>query len=101
MFIYELKPIYENVKSYYGKAIIKEDTDFNKSILELYSYETKVAVIIETFTNDYGIIKEVFVTKNNDHLTNTTLRHIKEFLRQDGFNAQNKKYIINNYMELH
>lgn len=71
---FELKPIYERKKSYYKKAIIgKGFTD----CLNLYSYDLKVATI-DAKTKELTI--PLNITKNN--LTQTTLRHIKEFAKQ-------------------
>ena len=66
----ELQPLHENVKSYYGKAVIVE-TDYMRY---LYSYDTLVvAVSFETDT---------IVLHNEYAWSLTTLRHIKEFLQQ-------------------
>lgn len=79
---YELSTQYDSRKSFYGKArVINNDGD-----LELISYKTRVAVIYPDNTASvYGTY------------TNTTLRHIKEFLLQNGFKAVNKKQILNDY----
>ena len=80
----ELKPKYENVKSFYRKAYIKEED--NKIIL--ISYTTEVLILED---NKKPIVK-------NTH-SNTTLRHIKEFLKQYGFKAENKRQILKDYKE--
>lgn len=41
--MYELKPIYDTRKSFYGKAIVKEETRKNVFMLILYSYMKPVA----------------------------------------------------------
>lgn len=100
MFIKELKPIYESVKSYYKKAYVietcTEDMDF--TTLKLYSYKTHVATIQIRF-NDHTLLKEfnVYITHDLNHLTQTTLRHINEFLQQNGFNKQSKKFLLTMY----
>ena len=68
----ELHPLHENVKSYYGKAVIVE----TNTMRYLYSYDTLVvAVSFETDT---------IVLHNEYAWSLTTLRHIKEFLQQHG-----------------
>lgn len=98
--IKELKPIYENVKSYYKKAYILETyaESIELTTLKLYSYKTHVATI-QTRCNDYTMQKEfnVYVTHNPNHLTQTTLRHINEFLQQNGFTKQSKKNLLSMY----
>jgi hypothetical protein len=72
--IYELSAQYDARDSFYGKAHVLE-TPKGKY---LQSYNTKVA----------------FIPKDGNPVvygtySNTTLRHIKEFLRQNGFGALN------------
>ena len=69
----ELKPQYENVKSYYGKAII-EKCDNVKYLLFSYGVE-----ICEYYPKTQ---KVKFLSDCYYHYTRTTLRHIKEFLKQ-------------------
>ena len=78
----ELKPQYDNRKSFYKKAIVKNE---NKKLI-LISYETEVCFIENNKVNIKGFY------------SNTTLRHIKEFLKQNGFKADNKKQIENDYI---
>ena len=83
----ELYPNYDSRKSFYGKAIV--ETEPGKPV-DLYSYGTLVARI------DYAqspTIPQVFGTYSA-----TTLRHIKEFLKQNHFTADNKTQIINDYI---
>jgi hypothetical protein len=68
---YELKPCYENQKSFYGKAEVI-DTPTSKI---LKSYGTTVAEICKT--------SDKFFIYNCQ--SNTTVRHINEFLQQSGF----------------
>ena len=63
---YELKPLPNTQKSFYGKAKIIE----NENIIELKSYETIVAQYDK-------ITKEI---KIFDRYSKTTTRHIKAFL---------------------
>jgi hypothetical protein len=79
---YELIASWDARKSFYGKAKVRE----NDGDLELISYNTRVAVIHSDGTASvYGSYSA------------TTLRHIKEFLLQNGFRAENKKQILNDY----
>lgn len=79
---YELSTQYDSRKSFYGKARVVVDSEGKI----LYSYGTKVARI----TNDNR--PEVYGTYSA-----TTLRHIKEFLRQAGFKADTKAQILADY----
>ena len=65
---YELSP-WGNQKSFYGKAIVK--IEGNKTTLQ--SYQTDVAVI------------ENGICKIKDTYSQTTLKHIKSFLAEFGF----------------
>ena len=76
-----LKPIYSNSKSFYGKA--KIEIGANRIIL--YSYDSYVAYI----ENDVAYI--------TGYYTQTTMRHIKEFLLQNGFEAVSKKQMMEDY----
>lgn len=65
----ELKPIYDNQKSFYGKAYTH--TDGNATILT--SYATKVCKIVD------GKFIRLW-----DSWSSTTSRHINEFRQQHG-----------------
>ena len=81
--IMELCPYYDSAKSFYGKAkVIEIEND-----VFLVSYDTIVA-----FYNRGAKIAQVF-----DTYSATTLRHIKEFLKQSGFKAESKKQIEKDY----
>ena len=77
----DLTAQYDGRKSFYGKAVIINDN--GKLILR--SYETEVAYI----ENGKAIVKDTY--------SNTTLRHIKEFLKQNGFKAETSKQILKDY----
>lgn len=79
--IEELKPLYNNQKSFYGKALVK---DTSKG-MELYSYNTLVA------KNEKG---KITITHNDNYLTQTTLKHIKEFIQQLGYEKMSKKELL-------
>ena len=83
--VYELSTRYDTRKSFYGKALVED----NGKELILYSYLKKVCYIID----------------NEIHLisldSNTTNRHIREFLRQNERrfrgNEKYRKLIDSNY----
>jgi len=79
---FDLAPRYDGRKSFYGKARV-EQTDDGR--LVLYSYNTKVAEIV----NGVPIVYDTY--------SPTTLRHIKEFLKQQGFKAETGKQIMKDY----
>ena len=78
---YELTNVYDSRKSFYGKAVVIEENN----TLILFSYDTKVAEIQNGKASVYNTQSQ------------TTVRHIKEFLLQNGFKADTKKQIINDY----
>ena len=80
----ELTPMYDTRKSFYNKAVIEAVGNE----LNLYSYNTLVARIVKSAN-----IVEVYNLQST-----TTLRHVKEFLLQNNFRADNKKQIMNDYM---
>ncbi len=80
---YALVPVFDGAKSFYGNAVVVEYNTHK----ELYSYGTFVASIHKKLG------PEVFGTYSN-----TTLRHIKEFLKHDGFKAESKAQIEQDYM---
>lgn len=83
MSIMELCPYYDSAKSFYGKAkVIEIENDVflvsYDTVVAFFNRETKIAQVVDTFSQ-------------------TTLRHIKEFLRQSGFKAETKKQIEKDY----
>jgi len=76
-----LQPRYDSRASFYGKAKIRQEN--GKLILQ--SYYTDVAKIENGKPVVYGTYSQ------------TTLRHIKEFLKQQGYKAENSKQIIKDY----
>ena len=76
--MYDLEPIYTNQKSFYNKAKVVDG--------KLYSYNTLVAEV------KYGLAYVYNVQSA------TTVRHVKEFLLQNGFEATTKKQIMKDYM---
>jgi hypothetical protein len=88
-----LEPVYDGRKSFYGKAqIIDRLWDTGQLYKrQLRSYNTIVAEIEYT---DGERTAEVFGTYSP-----TTLRHIKDFLYQNGFEVGSKKEIEEMYIK--
>ena len=80
---YELKPVYDTAKSFYGKARVLDIAGGSN----LYSYDVKVVSILD----------KPRITCRLDQLTKTTLRHIKDFLKQNGYEAETKAQILKDY----
>ena len=79
---YDLGTHFDSADSFYGKARVRQEN--GKKILT--SYNTDVAKI----ENGKASI--------NGTYSQTTLRHIKEFLLQNGFKAESKKQIEKDYL---
>ena len=79
-----LEPRYDNRKSFYGKAKVVTEGNTQK----LMSYGTLVAEIKDGKPIVY------------DTYSPTTLRHVKEFLKQKGFKADTKNQIEKDYEAL-
>lgn len=74
----ELLPVFENVKSYYKKAEVKKYNNKNNIIVKykLLSYNTLVLTYKDNKIKLNKNIKKELLTSQ------TTLRHIKEFIKQ-------------------
>lgn len=83
---YYLEPEYDSAKSFYKKARVI--TDGVNSIL--YSYSTKVCEIRPTEQNKVNIL---------GFYSQTTTRHIKDFLYQNGYEVGSSKFLYENYTE--
>lgn len=81
--IYDLHPQFDSRKSFYSKA--KVDTGYKGDKNKLYSYGTLVAELKDGKPVVYGTF------------SSTTLRHIKDWLKQLGFKADNAKQIMADY----
>lgn len=79
---YSLEPHYDSRKSFYGKARIITEPDGSQTLI---SYSTKVAEI----KNGKAIVYGTY--------SSTTLRHIKEFLKQNNFKAESSSQIMKDY----
>ena len=80
---FDLIPKYNSRKSFYSKARVKLEGDK----LTLFSYNTEVAIIENGKAFVFG------------SWSNTTTGHIKEFLKQNGFKAENGKQILKDYFK--
>ena len=80
--VYDLTPQFDSRASFYHKARVEVEGKEKR----LISYSTHVA----TIKGDKAEVEGTY--------SNTTLRHIKEFLLQNGFEAKNKKQIEKDYM---
>ena len=85
-----LEPRYDSRKSFYGKARVETDYPERGSKV-LYSYSTPVV----------GIRDGKVTLLRNGYLgwasSSTTLRHVKDFLRQEGFASGSYKELMNMY----
>lgn len=75
---YELVPRYDKAQSFYGKAHVEEKKNGD---LVLYSYDTKILTIT----------KSRKLKKHYNDYTQTTMRHINDFLLQNDFKKLSKK----------
>lgn len=82
MQVYDLATNYDSRASFYGKARVQEN---DTGRLILISYTTDVACIKDGVAHVHGTYSQ------------TTLRHIKEFLKQNNFKADNAKQIMADY----
>lgn len=80
---FELSAIYDARNSFHGKAMV-EITDTEKV---LYSYNTKVCMITD----------KVVLFNVPQLWSDTTTRHIKEFLKQNDYRADSKAQILADY----
>lgn len=77
----ELEPIYSNVKSFYGKArVLKEN-----GVIKLLSYDTVIAEIKDNKVHINGFYSQ------------TSTKHLKEFLKQYGFKTGTRQQLEKMY----
>lgn len=67
----ELKAVHSHQKGFYGKACVHE---VNSYIIDLYSYDTRVCTVNRA--------THTIALREQWDRSNTTLRHIREFLAQ-------------------
>ena len=82
--VYDMTPQYDAKQSFYGKARV----DDNGNEKTLYSYNTPVAKIVDG---------KVELLPKWDW-SQTTLRHVKEFLKQNGFEATSLSQMKKDYL---
>lgn len=75
----ELKPIYNNQVSFYKKAYFTTEENDNNVTIKLYSYNTHVLTI---YRDRNEVKKGLYVLNEYSFFSSTTLKHIKEALRQ-------------------
>ena len=83
-FVKELQPQYDRQKSFYRKANVYAN---DEGKIFLVSYETVVAEI----TDEIATIDGQRRAKVYGWWSNTTARHVNEFLLQHGFDKMSKK----------
>lgn len=83
-FLYYLQPQFDRAKSFYKKATVYRD---DKGTILLQSYETIVAEIKDAITTEDNMQKVII----HGWYSNTTARHINEFLQQHGYSKLSKK----------
>lgn len=86
---WELTPRYDSRQSFYGKALVIETVENGVTTYTLRSYSTDVARV-----KIYATSADVEVY---GWYSQTTGRHIKDFLKQHGFRADNKAQILKDY----
>lgn len=82
---YYLLPQFDSRKSFYEKARVRMLPDGE---MDLISYGSRVATIYPD--GDVALYKDWDTSQ-------TTLRHVKEFLRQNGYRADSKRQIEARY----
>lgn len=78
--IFELQPLYDGRKSFYGKALVERWDTENGMQYVLKSYGTVVAKVTPTYADNEAETYDVEI--GLEYLSYTTLRHVKEFLAQ-------------------
>ena len=82
---YQLIPQYDNRKSFYGKATVVVEGGTKT----LTSYTTEVARIAD------GIFKLI---ADEYAYSLTTMRHVREFMKQEGVEVLEKKKLLEKYL---
>lgn len=77
---FELQPLYDRRKSFYGKAFVERWNTEHGTQSALKSYGTVVAKVTPTYADDETEAYDVEIGMK--YLSCTTLRHVKEFLAQ-------------------
>lgn len=100
-----LQAVYDTAKSFYNKAYYTKEETTTSIIYKLYSYNSLVAILevgkdLEVYYNNK--IVRLYLDhdrqKQKDFYSKTTLRHIKEFIKQMTDNIRhNSDYAIAYY----
>jgi hypothetical protein len=77
---FELQPLYDGHRSFYDKALVERWDTENGMRYVLKSYGTVVAQVTPTYADNEAETYDIEISM--DHLSATTLRHVKEFLAQ-------------------
>ena len=93
-----LEPQHDPRESFYRKAHVEatqyEGDDYSTKS-DLYSYQTKVPRV--TTNPETGEEKAIVYLDSYPPISPTSLRHVKEFLKQYGFKADTKKQVERDY----
>jgi hypothetical protein len=90
--MYELQTKYDGRKSFYSKAIVKQVDN----VAWLYSYGNKICEVRVTQLDDIEV--KIFNQRGTDlTFSHTSLRHLKEYLKQSGLEATSKAQIMRDY----
>lgn len=93
-----LLPVYDSAKSFYNKAKIKTIEQDGQKIILLYSYNSIIASVSSPCKS--VLLNKYIIDKNL--MTATTLRHLKEFLRQFYENkSYTKKQILKEFYQIY
>lgn len=87
MSAFELTPEFDGRKSFYGKARVAYPAGTDE--VELFSYESHVMTL--------NPLSRVVSLHPRWDESATTLRHVKELLKQNGFTAVSKSQIARDY----
>ena len=92
--------IYDNRKSFYNKAYyeiehVKSDDFMTYKIMKLYSYDTLVCEIYFVEDRRNNITHSYYKLNKYSFYSNTTTRHVKEFIKQFATYNEVKKLLIN------
>lgn len=84
----ELQAVFDSRASFYKKAITRTDQTEYGTYHSLFSYGTFI-IELKLLSNGELIINAM--TDDPSHLTQTTLRHLNEFMLQHGMSSKPKK----------
>lgn len=92
---YDLEAKFDSRRSFYGKAVVVEDGDS----LSLISYKSCICKIEAKGLDDVTVkiynVRDYY--GNSLTFSSTSLRHLKEFLKQNGLKAESKAQIEADY----